>query len=195
MCGAQKLSSSEPVVNVVNEEDLKMRSLELGTQESTASAAPDVLQTLEQHQNKKLGLACANNESGLISVQKNIQPRLAGIGIAFETRGEPSCLVVHSFKPGGAAEPLAAQGVIKPGDELMAVDGIEILGKRGREIASLLIGDDGSRVRVTFLRYMGGSRDRAGACEVSVDITRRAPPAVESRAASIPQRWAAAGPL
>jgi C-terminal processing protease CtpA/Prc len=194
ICGPSKMASMEPAVNVLSEEDLKLRQLtDDGKHESAAAFSEDALEPgiLKRKSVSSRPLS----EDSLMSVSKNLQPRLAGIGIAFETRGDTSGLLVHSFKPGGAAEPLGTQGVIRAGDELISVDGIDIRGKRGKEIAGLLIGEDGSRVRVTFLRYLGSSRDKSQACEVSVDITRRATAAAENRAASIPKQWSAAGPV
>jgi hypothetical protein len=104
----------------------------------------------------------------------NLQPRLAGIGIAFEAVPGGS-LIIYSFSPGGAAEELGRQGVLRAGDELLAVDGRPVIGKQGRSLAAMLIGNEGSAARVSFRRWTDGAADERRAYDVTVDLVRRAP--------------------
>ena len=74
--------------------------------------------------------------------------RMAGIGAAFEA-GEGIGLLVHSLVPGGPADTC---GLIRKGDELVSVDGIDVRGMGAGELAQVLIGPVGTSVRVSFLR-------------------------------------------
>ncbi len=144
------------------------------------SAIHDVGITHVQARQRQLGASAGNPP---MPQSANLQPRLAGIGIAFESVAG-GALIIDSFSPGGAAEELGAQGILRPGDELLAVDGRPVAGKQGRALAAMLIGDEGSAVRVSFRRWTDVAADSRRAYELTVDLIRRAP-AVSGRRRSV----------
>jgi hypothetical protein len=94
-----------------------------------------------------------------------VSHRMAGIGCAFES-GEGIGLLVHSLVAGGPAD---SCGLIRKGDELVSVDGIDVRGMGAGELAQVLIGPVGTSVRVAFLRgHPAGPRQ-----SVSVELIRQ----------------------
>ena len=92
--------------------------------------------------------------------------RMAGIGAAFES-GEGIGLLVHSLVVGGPAE---SCGLIKKGDELIAVDGTNVCGMGAKDLAQVLIGPVGTSVRVSFVRTVPGSAARQ---PINVELIRK----------------------
>jgi hypothetical protein len=92
--------------------------------------------------------------------------RMAGIGAAFES-GEGVGLLVHSLVAGGPAE---SCGLIKKGDELIAVDGTNVCGMGSKDLAQILIGPVGTSVRVSFVRTVSGSAARQ---PINVELIRK----------------------
>mmetsp|Transcript_11599 Transcript_11599/g.23951 ORF Transcript_11599/g.23951 Transcript_11599/m.23951 type:complete len:139 (-) Transcript_11599:82-498(-) len=71
-----------------------------------------------------------------------------GCGIVFGT--DPSgSLACRSFVPGGPAE---SSGLVQKGDILASVDGCDVLRKPVGQVAPLLLGKAGSRVRLGLQR-------------------------------------------
>jgi len=93
-------------------------------------------------------------------------PAMAGIGAAFET-GDGRGLFIHSFIPGGPAE---SCGVLQKGDELVAVNGISVIGMSAKELAQILVGPVGTKVRVGFTRTPPGTRIKQ---HVNVEMIRQ----------------------
>jgi C-terminal processing protease CtpA/Prc len=91
---------------------------------------------------------------------------MAGIGAAFES-GEGIGLLVHSLVVGGPAE---SCGLIRKGDELIAVDGTNVCGMGAKELAQVLIGPVGTSVRVSFVRTVPGSATRQ---PINVELIRK----------------------
>jgi hypothetical protein len=186
LCGPDKSTGTETSLKVMSEDDLRSHSCQLvdSTPSSARSKGPTIVApsysetnhdddipdlVYEQHGPRKLGKAAPEPTQ-----TSSLQPRLAGIGIAFESVAG-GALLIDSFIPGGAAEELGAQGVLLAGDELVAVDGQPVVGKQGRALAVMLIGDEGSPVRVTFRRWTDGAAAPRRAYDVTVDMVRRAP--------------------
>ncbi len=126
---------------------------------------------LEQELERKNSLAGAyptevtGNKSRLMGTAPAGQ-RMAGIGAAFES-GEGMGLLVHSLVVGGPAE---SCGLIKKGDELIAVDGTNVSGMGAKDLAQVLIGPVGTSVRVSFVRTVPGSVSRQ---PINVELVRR----------------------
>eukprot|EP00802_Teleaulax_amphioxeia_P028807 Tamp_30629.p1 GENE.Tamp_30629~~Tamp_30629.p1 ORF type:complete len:152 (-),score=24.60 Tamp_30629:271-672(-) len=80
--------------------------------------------------------------------RKEACEKQCGLGIAFkpDKRGN---LFVKRLVPGGPAD---ASKLIEAGDVLHAVDGKNVIGMNKMEVASLLMGPAGSKVRLRFLR-------------------------------------------
>jgi len=97
--------------------------------------------------------ACFRSETGnkqKHAAQNNTmqQPEECGCGIVFGT--DPSgSLVCRSFVPGGPAE---SSGLVQVGDVLASVDGCDVLRKPVSQVAPLLLGKTGSRVRLGLQR-------------------------------------------
>jgi C-terminal processing protease CtpA/Prc len=85
-------------------------------------------------------------------------PKLAGIGIYFEevTRGGVTECVVASLAEGGSA---AASGQVVPGDIVVKIGDTEVHGQSGEVLGRLILGPEGTMVRLTF-------RDAAGRAKV-----------------------------
>ncbi|KAJ1486673.1 hypothetical protein T484DRAFT_1943079 [Baffinella frigidus] len=79
--------------------------------------------------------------------------KLCGLGIAFKPNKQGT-LTVKRLVPGG---PAALAGTVESGDALHAIDGVNVIGMEKPQVADLLVGPQGSTVRLRFLRPVGNS--------------------------------------
>ncbi|EKX49065.1 hypothetical protein GUITHDRAFT_151603 [Guillardia theta CCMP2712] len=74
---------------------------------------------------------------------------MAGIGISFRAQVNKQLLIVASMKDDG---PAARSGKVRVGDLLETIDGVEVKTTDFEELAHLLLGPEGSTVRLGLRR-------------------------------------------
>ena len=74
--------------------------------------------------------------------------RMCGLGVKLR-HSKNGQLSVAAIVPGGAAH---SSGQINPGDAILAVGGVETMGKSLQDVASMFIGPESTPVVLTVLR-------------------------------------------
>eukprot|EP00960_Hanusia_phi_P076161 768523-Hanusia_phi.AAC.9 len=106
----------------------------------------------------------SNERLGIVGNVMSNKRSKCGCGIIFaaDTRG---ALVVDGLVPGGSAE---ASGLLRRGDVLVEVDGMDVYCKPVGQVGPLLLGPPGSRVSLGLTRNVDGEQQR-----IKIELDRR----------------------